>query len=112
VPAAPAANGLGLPPASGGQAEVVALLKQLVGTRDEGRGNGRQRSGRQGRTPTREVWSHVWQAPQEGFPGGASPSMDVSNIAGAGGASSRRGYGTYGQSSRYWQPESDNEVPR
>jgi hypothetical protein len=49
-------------------------------------------------------------APQEGY-SAASPSLDVSNTAGGGGASSARGYGTTG-ASRYWHPDADGETPR
>jgi hypothetical protein len=51
--------------------------------------------------------------PTEGYAGGASPSMDVSNTAGTGGASSYRGHGTVNpERSRYWHPDPDNEIPR
>jgi hypothetical protein len=51
--------------------------------------------------------------PPEGYAGGASPSMDVSNTAGTGGASSRRGYGrTNTGASMYWYPDPDDQIPR
>jgi hypothetical protein len=43
----------------------------------------------------------------------ASPSMDVSNTAGAGGASSQRGHGSVNEDrSRYLHPDPDGQIPR
>jgi hypothetical protein len=50
------------------------------------------------------------RSPAEGY-SAASPSLDVSNTAGAGGASSARGHGTT-DNSRYWHPDPDGQTPR
>jgi len=111
----PAASSVdsGLSPANPGrgeQGEVLSLLRELLDRRE---GQGQQAvQGRVPPSPRKVQWSHVWEAPQENYAGGASPSMDVSNIAGTGGASSRRGYGSYGHPGRYWASETDTEVPR
>jgi hypothetical protein len=97
-------------PSSGGS-EVVRLLRQLV---DAGSGTavGRQPAGRIPNGPQRVAWSSVWEPPGEGYSSQSSPSLDVSNIAGAGGASSLKGYGSYGHPGRYWASEGEDEVPR
>lgn len=104
--------GQAMPPTLGGAGggEVVDLLTQIHATLSAGgpRGIG------PGREPPQPLMipapGRIGQF-AEGYAGGASPSMDVSNIAGSGGASSRRGYGTNATGGRYWQPE-DEGVPR
>ena len=110
---ASAADTLSFTAPGGGEGEILSMLRQLVSAQSgDGLENGRQRGGRT--PPSRGLvqWSSVWEAPPEGYPGAASPSVDVSNIAGTGGASSRRGLGSYGHPGRYWQPESDEGIPR
>lgn len=93
------------------ETEQVSLLREIA---ESLRGNdmGKQPQGRTPPRPHQKEWNAVWQEPGEGFAGGASPSMDVSNVAGAGGASSRRGYGTDPTNRRYWHPETDADLPR
>lgn len=100
----------------GGEGQSVALLQEVVALLRGGQGGGqRQPAGRQppGRQDVRSGSTSVWEAPDEGF-AAASPSVNVSSIAGAGGASSRRGYGTQAKTTgpRYLAAESDTSPPR
>ena len=100
----------------GQQMQMMGLLQTIAAAVERG-GNGEGGEVRMGRMPPpvqRVQWSAEHQDRPEGFASGASPSLNRSSIAGSGGASSRRGYGTYGNTSgpRYLNPEGDREAPR
>ena len=105
-------GGLGFIPPAASNHELTSLLKQLLAGQGQGGVQGQQRPGRRPPPHKQVAWSHVWEAPGEGFSSGASPSIDASRATGTGGASSRRGYGTYQSGSRFWQPDTDTETPR
>lgn len=115
---APATGGSGslgfVASVSGGNSEVVALLKQLVAGQRDGGTAGRQREARIPSPPGKLTWHGSWEADREGYASGASPSFDVSNRAGIGGASSLRGFGSNLRGHRYLQPdgEVDERLPR
>jgi hypothetical protein len=75
----------------------------------------RDRPGRQPPRPTQHQIGRTGAggSRKEGYSGGASPSMDVSNTAGAGGASSYRGHGSVNEErSRYLHPDDGYDIPR
>jgi hypothetical protein len=73
---------------------------------------GHQRPGRKPPAPQQAPWQgSTWQPPAEGY-SAASPSMDLSNMAGINGASSYHGHGSDPRSSRFWHPDPDGEIPR
>lgn len=112
----PSPTGGGSPsvPRDNGQRELLQAIERLVEAQQPYNANAPAPTPGRGEPAQRRVAPgvSVWTAPGEGYAGGASPSMDVSSIAGAGGASSRQGYGSRPGQGRYQQPESDEGVPR
>ncbi len=101
-------------PQPGGEqgGEMMALLQEIASSlRGEG-GESRGVPFNPPQGPQQIQWAHTWQPPQETWAGGSSPSLNVSSIAGTGGASSRKGYGTDPRGSRYWSAETDTGAPR
>jgi len=98
-------------PGQGRDPEIMNMLESIAGRLEGAKG---QPQGRQPPRPQKVAWSHTWTPSEEGFSTGASPSQNVSNIAGAGGASSRRGFGSHGRGMgpRYLNPEGDSGPPR
>jgi len=96
---------------AGREGEIIDKLDQIAARLGERAGTG---AATRLRKPSQVAWRASFAHPEEGFSQGASPSQDVSTIAGAGGASSRRGFGTHGGGigARYYHPEADVGPPR
>jgi hypothetical protein len=90
----------------GDQGQVLSMLQEISAAVQ----GGGQQAGPAFRSPPpvqRIPWAGSAPTTGEGFSGGASPSMDVSNIAATGGASSRLGYGSHSKNTRYLHPDTD-----
>jgi hypothetical protein len=91
----PAARGRGADRGQGpGPEEVTGTISLLSRRRTSCKAMNNHHRGSQPPLPQQVPWTDITPPPAEGYAGGASPSMDVSNTAGTGGASSVRGYGT------------------